>query len=160
MKHTVTLKRETNVTRINTIDPKHLTDQHLMAEYRELPMVLSALKRSLQTQSESTIIKKIPGKFTLNSGHVLFFYDKILFLKRRYEQLQLELIDRGFNIDLDRKLKVAGFPNRFYSDWYPNAEAQDIIKERITGKIQAKQGWYKYNSKPLTREFLDYYLAF
>ncbi len=148
------------MTRINTIDPKYLTDQHLMAEYRELPMVLSALKRSLQTQSESTVIKKIPGKFTLNSGHVLFFYDKILFLKSRYEELQMELIDRGYEIDLDRKLKTAGFPNRFYGDWRPNAEAVEITKERITQKILMKQHWYKYRSQSLTREFLDYYLMF
>lgn len=148
------------MTRINTIDPKFLTDQHLMAEYRELPMVLSALKRSLQTQSESTILKKIPSKFTLNTGHVLFFYDKILFLKRRYENLQLELIDRGYDIDLDRTLKMSGFPNRFYGDWYPNREAIEITKERITQKIMMKQHWYKYRSRSLTREFLDYYFLF
>ena len=65
------------MTRINSnIDPKKLTDQHLMAEYRELPMVPAALRKSLRTQSVKTILSKIPKRYKLNSGHVLFFVDK------------------------------------------------------------------------------------
>jgi len=85
------------MTRINSdIDPKQLMDQHLMAEYRELPMVLSSLRRSLRTQSEREILKKIPPRFTLNKGHVLFFYNKLTFLKDRYTRIVDELLNRGY----------------------------------------------------------------
>ena len=57
------------MTRINVIDPIELTDQHLMAEYRELPMVMGSLKRTLASKTGFNP-KKVPSKFTLNSGHV------------------------------------------------------------------------------------------
>lgn len=74
------------MTRINAnLDSTILTDQHLMAEYRELPMVISSLRRSLKTQSVNKVLKRIPKQFTLNKGHCLFFYNKLGFLGYRYE---------------------------------------------------------------------------
>ena len=86
------------MTRINVIDPIELTDQHLMAEYRELPMVMGSLKRTLASKTGFNP-KKVPPKFTLNSGHVYFFYDKGKFLERRYSALIAELVRRGYSLD-------------------------------------------------------------
>ncbi len=57
------------MTRINVIDPIDLTDQHLMAEYRELPMIMGSLRRSLKSKKG---LPKITPKYTLNAGHVTF----------------------------------------------------------------------------------------
>ena len=38
------------MTRINIINPSELTDQHLIAEYREMIMVPSSLKRTLASK--------------------------------------------------------------------------------------------------------------
>jgi len=46
------------LTRINIVEPSELTDQHLVAEYREIFMVGSSLQRSLK--SKSWDIKSIP----------------------------------------------------------------------------------------------------
>ena len=62
------------MTRINIIDPAELHDQHLVAEYREIFMVGSSLQRSLKSANWDP--KNIPVSFTLNKGHVSFFYDK------------------------------------------------------------------------------------
>ena len=62
------------MTRINIIPVEDLTDQHLMAEYREIFMIGPALQKSLQSESWNS--NKIPNKFTLGKGHVMFFYDK------------------------------------------------------------------------------------
>lgn len=59
--------------RINVVHPTVLTDQHLMAEYRELTMVMGSLKRSLNSKNG---LPPIPAKYTLNAGHVAFFYNK------------------------------------------------------------------------------------
>ena len=75
------------MTRVNLVPVGELANQHAMAEWRELKMIPKALARSLKTQSVEKILKKIPKEFTLNCGHVLFFYDKGVFLRRRYEQL-------------------------------------------------------------------------
>ena len=56
------------MTRINIVEPSELTDQHLIAEYREITMVPGSLKRTLVSKigyKES----KVPKKYTLNTGH-------------------------------------------------------------------------------------------
>jgi len=142
------------MTRINLIDPSLLTDQHLMAEYRELPMVHAALRRSLRTSSPDSIIKRIPKEYTLNKGHVLFHYDKGEFLRSRYEQLRLELKRRNFNIDDSRGPGLL-FDDRFMNDYRPTPSAVGISVKRIIEKIMMKPHWYRYCSEPLTLDQLN-----
>ena len=78
------------MTRINIIPPKKLYDQHLIAEYREITMIPAALNRTLNSKS-GLILSKIPEKYTLNRGHVYFFYNKGLYLNKRYEKLIEEM---------------------------------------------------------------------
>ena len=88
--------------RINIIPPQELTDQHLIAEYREITMIPGSLNRTLN--SKVGFKKERVGKvFTLNRGHVYFFYDKGKYLNKRYDELVLEMIDRGFNPNPNRK---------------------------------------------------------
>jgi deoxyribonuclease (pyrimidine dimer) len=136
------------MTRINSnVDPKQLMDQHLMAEYRELPMVLASLRRSLKTQSEREVLKKIPPKFTLNKGHVLFFYNKITFLRNRYDRLVSELHNRGYNLDQGRVLDLNGIPSTFFNDWSATPADDAVLEQRIKEKIAMKPSWYKYYGK-------------
>ena len=74
------------MTRINIIEPSELTDQHLIAEYREIFMVGGSLRRTLKSKS-GYMESKVPKKFTLNNGHVYFFYNKGKYLHNRYLQL-------------------------------------------------------------------------
>ena len=139
------------MTRINSdIDPKQLMDQHLMAEYRELPMVIASLKRSLTTQSEREILKKIPPRFTLNKGHVLFFYNKLTFLKDRYVRLVDELINRGYNLDHTRTLDFNNIPATFFNNWTATPTDNAVLEQRIREKIAMKPTWYKYYGKSIT----------
>lgn len=142
------------MTRINAdYNPKGLTDQHLLAEYRELPMVHSALRRSLKTRKSNDIIKGIPNHYTLNKGHVTFFYNKLSFLNNRYNRLVAELNNRGFKLDSSRVLDNSGIPLEFFNDWVANDADEDIIKERLREKISMKKGWYKYYGKQLDNNF-------
>ena len=139
------------MTRINLVSPEELTDQHLMAEWREIKMVPAALRRSLRTQTVQTVFKKIPREFTLNKGHVTFFYNKIDYLKERYKALTKELFIRKFNIsspDIDT-IFDEGIPTVFKGNWQPNDRDLQIIRQRIDEKIAMKRHWYKYNRKPL-----------
>ena len=136
------------MTRINSnVDPKKLMDQHLMAEYRELPMVLASLRRSLKTQSEREVLKKIPPRFTLNTGHVTFFYNKLTFLRNRYDRLVDELHNRGYNLDQNRTLDLSGIPSTFFNDWTATPADDAVLEQRIKEKIAMKPSWYKYYGK-------------
>ena len=53
------------MTRINLVPPSELTDQHLIAEYREIFMVAGSLRRTLISNSGYNE-SKVPKKYTLN----------------------------------------------------------------------------------------------
>ena len=134
------------MTRINIIHPSEVTDQHLIAEYRELFMVGSSLQRSLKSPSWNP--NKIPKKFTLNKGHVTFFYDKGKYLSKRYESIRNEMISRGMKPDETRIFKREQWPDELYNDWLPTLEDEKIIRDRLDERISQKPNWYrKTNAK-------------
>ncbi len=131
------------MTRINIIPPGDLYDQHLIAEYREMLMVPASLKRTLASKL-GLQLNKIPKRFTLNTGHVYFFYDKGLYLDKRYQSLIDEMILRGFNPDSSRVFPTEIFKeNNLYNDWTPSRKEQLLIKQRITERVNQRPGWYR-----------------
>lgn len=135
------------MTRINLVDPQELSDQHLVAEYREIFMVGSALQRSLKSKNWLHTKKNLPRDFTLNGGHVKFFYDKGKYLDLRYSALIAEMKRRGMNPDPERKFKTYQWPDDLYNDWTPDDKDLSIVRARIDERIQAKPSWYRW-TKP------------
>jgi deoxyribonuclease (pyrimidine dimer) len=134
------------MTRINCIDPKYLLDQHLMAEYREINMVSPALNRSKKAKPLSKLLQSIPKAYTLNKGHVTFFYDKAYYLEHRYQELTKELKNRNYNIDDERALNLDSFIEpELKKDWTPTPEAVQINIERIIIRFNQKPKFYTYN---------------
>ena len=131
------------MTRINLVPPIELTDQHLIAEYREIFMVAGSLRRTLLSKNgydES----KVSKKYTLNKGHVYFFYNKGKYLHKRYLDLISEMKSRGF-----APMEARMFPdkifinNNLYNDWVPDNDDLLLIRKRINQKIQMKPNWYR-----------------
>jgi deoxyribonuclease (pyrimidine dimer) len=131
------------MTRINIVEPSELTDQHLIAEYREIFMVAGSLNRTLNSKSgyqES----RVPKRYTLNQGHVYFFYNKGKYLHKRYNELILEMKRRGFSPSDDRPFPMSVFSdNNLYNDWTPMVEDYKIIRQRIEERIAIKPEWYR-----------------
>lgn len=130
------------MTRVNLIDPVELYDQHLIAEYRELRLLTANLKRILSTE-KGRDKRRIPSKFTLNAGHVLFFSDKGRYITNRYSRLQREMVDRGFIPSLPT-LDVTAWPPGFFNDWTPSEDDMNIVRERIALRVSQRPGWYRY----------------
>jgi len=130
------------MTRINIIDPAELYDQHLMAERKEILQLCGSLRRSLAS-SRGVNISRIPSKFTLNRGHVLFFYDKGYYLHQRFRAVTKEMIKRGFNPDQSILFPATLWPSHLYNDWSPSNEDEAIIRFRIAHKLAMKPNWYK-----------------
>ena len=133
------------MTRINIIPVEELTDQHLIAEYREITMVPAALKRTLSSKV-GLRKEKISKRYTLNTGHVYFFYDKGLYLYKRYQEIITEMKGRGFNPNPARRFPKDVFPDYLYNDWMPSLDEQKIIRKRIEEKINMKPGWYRHTT--------------
>lgn len=130
------------MTRINVgIPPAELTDKHLMAEHREIkrvPNVIKSGKFKLEGQ---------PKEFTLGTGHVKFFYDKLGYLLLRYEKIYAECRLRGFNVTYYGDA-WDGAPKHLMGSYTPTDRDREIVRERIREKLEAT-GDYKNNRENL-----------
>jgi deoxyribonuclease (pyrimidine dimer) len=125
-----------------------------MAEYKELTQVLYPLKTSSDKGDKTFLLKKIPDKFSLNKGHVCFFYDKGMYLFERYKDLEEELRSRSVDINKnDHKARMryivetfagAGAKINHYlmNNWTPSEEDMNIVRERIRQRIFDKPHLY------------------
>jgi hypothetical protein len=125
------------MTRINVIDPKELTTKHLVAEYREITRLPTNLKTSLNRKTKPFTLTEIPQNYTMGKGHVKFFFDKMLFLKNRFESLVEEMLNRGYNPTY-RDSNIFIVEDRFMNDYLPTEDAVRINRERINDRLQGK----------------------
>lgn len=144
------------MTRVNLVYVQDLADQHLFAEWREIKMVPAALRRSLKTQSVAEVLANVPKRYTLNTGHVSFFFNKMRFLHRRYLELDAELRNRDYNISDDHdpyEIFFREIPEEFHTDWQPDAAEIAINVERIVLRLNEKPDWYKHWGKPTPPDY-------
>ncbi len=130
--------------RINLINPKYLSDQHLVAEYDEMLMLVSYVQRYPKIKFIKGV-SEIPKNYTLNKGHMKFFKDKLLYLKNRHELLKDEMRKRKFETNKTINLKF--YPKELCNDWKPNSKDYCVILERITWKLNLKPEYYRYYGK-------------
>jgi len=138
------------MTRINLVSVEDLADQHLFAEWREIKMPPAALRRSLKTRKKDDILRGIPSRYTLNTGHVTFFFDKMNFLADRYKLLTEELVNRQYGIAVHdvRSIFYSDIPPEFTNKrWEPINSEIAINVARINLRISEKPTWYRYYGK-------------
>lgn len=117
------------MTRINLgVKPSELCNKHLLAEHRELKRIPNIIKSGRYS------LDNIPKHFTLGTGHVRFFYDKLLFLKNRYISLYNECIKRGFNVS-DYSSSFDGLPKELMNNYALRKGDRKIIVQRINQKL-------------------------
>lgn len=118
------------MTRINCgIPPAELCDKHLIAEHREIKRIPNCINKGRYSLSGQ------PKTFTLGTGHVKFFYDKMGYLYKRYVSLYDECKRRGFNVT-DYKECWKGIPDELNKDYEPTDYDRKIIRERINERLK------------------------
>ena len=131
--------------RVNLINPKFLTDQHLVAEYAEI-LILAEYIRNYPD------LEGIPKRYCLGEGHQRFFKDKVGYLRKRHEKLKQEMMERGFKPK--RTLSLKGFSRKNLGSWRPAARDYLIIRKRLIEKVKKKPGFYRYYREPRSQTFL------
>ena len=117
------------MTRINVgVLPKELSDKHLIAEHREIKRIPNCIAKGKYNMDG------IPKRFKLGTGHVKFFYNKLLYLKNRYIKLYEECINRGFNVQ-NYIGAWDNVPKELMNDYKVRANDIRIIRERINEKL-------------------------
>jgi hypothetical protein len=123
------------MTRINLVPPEELTVKHLVAEYREITRLPGNLRKSLDRKTPFNM-NEIPSKYTLGTGHVKFFYNKMFFLQKRFESLVEEMLRRGYKPSYTDSSIFNSVDKRFYNDYIPTPEALSINRERIKERLK------------------------
>jgi deoxyribonuclease (pyrimidine dimer) len=72
----------------------------------------------------------MPHEFTLGSGHVKFFYDKLEYLWLRYQALRGEALQRGFRVD-DFSEAWQGVPPELMNGYIERGRDRELIIQRI-----------------------------
>ena len=123
------------MTRINVVPVQELTNQHLLAEYREITRLPSNLNKALNRKGKPFDLSEIPPEYVLGTGHVKFFFNKMLFLSKRFELLVNELIKRGYNINYTDSTIFLQCDDTFKNDYIPTQEALEMNRQRINDRL-------------------------
>ena len=107
------------MTRINVVHQSELTDKHLLAEYRELRRVFTLIEK---WQARGCPARGV-SEYRMGPGHVMFFYDKAMWLALRFEELVTEMERRGFKplwksqMHRVKKIGYKGQADSLYAPW-------------------------------------------
>ena len=124
------------MTRINLEKPTLLSDQHLLAEYRESPRVVSYV------ETYGVNPERIPKVYKMGEGHTLFFTNKLEFLLKRYSLIYNELLARGYKPNytvhsLRERIEPLLDSTPQIHNWEPSLYEIRISKLRINERIMA-----------------------
>lgn len=139
------------MTRINSaINVLNLTDEHLLAEHREIKRIPSVYSKHNNKN------KIIPPKFTLGTGHVLFFINKPFFTILRYKQLYEECLKRNFKVEnyIDNWNVYENVKNgHILNDHVSSMEEYHLLLDRITERItNTKKPYWHYYGNVISKE--------
>lgn len=134
--------------RVNLIPVRKLADQHLIAEYREIMMLVGSVKKHPPKEKD-----KIPREYNLGKGHINFFKNKLGYLKKRFEAIKKEMKRRGFKPG--KSLSLAGCNKSLIKDWRPKPEDIKKIKSRLRARIRLKSSFYSYYRKKRPLKFYE-----
>ncbi len=141
------------MTRINCAIPVEiLTDEHLLAEHREIKRMPFYFTKALQTGA----LSRIPLSFRLGPGHVLFFLNKQLFLYKRYIKIYTECRARGFDVTNYEPnwllIKDEMRKHNCWNDYEPDLSDLIQLKSRISQRIiESKKQAFKYYGKTVSK---------
>tara|TARA_R110002020_G_scaffold200057_3_gene402117 strand:+ start:141 stop:596 length:456 start_codon:yes stop_codon:yes gene_type:complete len=133
--------------RINVINPEFLTDQHLVAEYREMKMITYYYVKSSHTVN-GIDKSRISERYTLNKGHAYMWYNKFGYIEKRFQSICTEMRNRGFKCDYD-KLDYRGIPEEAFGDFEPTQEDIRINLDRVLVRLSKQPRWYKFLGCPV-----------
>lgn len=129
------------MTRINVVPVAELCDQHLLAEHRELTRIPNGImegKLKLEYPDR-------PAEYTLGTGHIKFFTNKLRFLYARYQLLDQECIARGFAVQHIWPSRLMNSTTlRYWDDYRPDNRALRLNRARIEERMPAKARWTEH----------------
>lgn len=130
------------MTRFNLIPVTELSDQHLIAEYREIPRII---------KQEHIYIGDAPDRYVLGKGHVKWAVKHGNFCLTRYYYICEEMKYRGFKVNYPyedlAKIAEDNQVTWYTENYHPTEEEIELSRNRIIEKINQKPNWYKWTKR-------------
>ena len=128
------------MTRINLVPVQELSDQHLIAEYRELPRVIK----------QSINVDNAPNEYCLGKGHMKWARKHLSFILNRYALLCEEMKCRGFKVNFSAgfllQYALKNCDKSLMNNYNPTQKDICISRNRIQEKIKLKPNYYKWSN--------------
>ena len=124
------------MTRINVVPVECLSNKHLLAEYKEITRPFNKVKKHLEAGRKPSNLR-IPAQYCLGTGHETFFFDKLEWLVKRYEDLYNELCTRKFKMDFDKFHEIHGefictfYTTAWWGDYTPTPKDMYLNMARL-----------------------------
>lgn len=129
------------MTRINVIPVYELADQHLLAEYRELPRVIK----------QKIDIKDASPRYHLGRGHMKWARKHWKFILNRYYELFTEMLYRGYcpkYAPAELETYVPDLNEEWpYADYIIDKNDINLNRERIITKYNAHPDHYTWTRR-------------
>jgi deoxyribonuclease (pyrimidine dimer) len=139
-----------------------LSDELLINALGEEPRVLSGVLKRIESGKG---FGDIPQCFTLNKGHVTFFYDKCAYVWKRYDSLRKEYVrrfKRHYSLDhlhliIERYDKIENHSILLCNNWNPTEQDIILVKQRIYEKSKNYRRPHHYYGKVIEdwKQFLE-----
>lgn len=128
------------MTRINVVPVKELSDQHLIAEYHELPRVI---KQNINTENA-------PDCYKLGEGHVRWARKHATYCMHRYIDLCWEMKHRGFKVGQpweDLNVLYFNLPKDLLNNYNPTKADNALNRQRLLEKYKAHPALYTWTKR-------------
>ena len=150
------------MTRINAVPPELLTNEWLTAECREMVRIPNELIK----HPSRLKLNLIPKEYTLNTGHVLFHRDKLLYLIKRQKLIIAEMHERGLKVNehwvIDESKFTPVMKMFCMKDWTPSTRDHLINIERLEERFTLRKKAYHFKDQVINCEhsFNEYLRGF
>jgi len=119
------------MTRINCVHPSMLSDQHLLAAWKEYIRIITAVEKLIEKGKAVDDID-IPEKYTFGAGHCKFFYNKLSYIRdlihdvynEMYHQRRMKVNHDIISSVEERFEKILSIKNggKWCASWKPTPE--------------------------------------
>lgn len=118
------------MTRINVgIHPAELPIKMLIAEHREIKRIPNCIKSGRYS------LEGMPSNFTLGAGHVKFFYNKLAYLRKRYELIYKTCIGAPYYFNVTYYGSAFdGLPDALMGDYMATMDDRALLVQRLHEK--------------------------
>jgi deoxyribonuclease (pyrimidine dimer) len=129
------------MTRVNVVPVEELTNAHAFGEYKEILRPISKVKNALVKYPNKYAFykaysKKLPAEYTMGTGHETFFFDKLIYIAERYQQLCEWRKARGYKYtEISIEDLLDGLPSFVLQSYTPTQQALKINRQRIAERL-------------------------